>query len=243
MLKLPVRYYRMYPKNSPLGYCEEEVSIEIANTALLIIDVYGKGFTPEEKEELKVPSFYISDPENDRIVSELIPKVRDVAKESKMKVIYLTNHLSEALDENNEWRQMSIRTCGVDVLESWVEPNDILRHSNVIAPTSEEVLIKKQMYSGFFETELESALRNANIKNLVVVGFDANICLKYTLVDALYRNFRVFVLRDCVRTMEFPETEAENWANFMAIRHIETTIGYTATSEDFVESMRVAAKA
>jgi hypothetical protein len=43
--------------------------------------------------------------------------------------------------------------------------------------------------------------------------------------------------------MEFPETEAENWANFMAIRHIETTIGYTATSDDFVESMKVTAQA
>ena len=54
----------------------------------------------------------------------------------------------------------------------------------------------------------------------------------------MYRNFRVVVLRDCVRTMEFPETEAENWANFMAIRHIETAIGYTSTSSEFIAAAR-----
>ena len=132
---------------------------------------------------------------------------------------------------------MSIRTHGVDVLEAWTIPNEILIHSEVIAPDSEDTLIQKQMYSGFFETELESALRNANIKNIIAVGFDANICLKYTLVDAMYKNFQVIVLRDCIKTMEFPETLEGGWANFMAVRHIETAIGYTSTSQEFISAL------
>ena len=235
-MRLPVRFYRMYPKHSPLGYQHETLELSSAETALLIVDVYGKGFEPSELKGSVLPSFYESEPENDQIVSDLIPAVKSLALEKDMKVFYLTNYLSNALSENNEWRQMSIRTCGVDVLDAWQEPNDILRHSKVIAPGNESILIKKQMYSGFFETELESALRNAGVKNLIAVGFDANICLKYTLTDAMYRNFRVVVLRDCVRTMEFPETESGNWANFMAIRHIETAIGYTSTSAEFVKA-------
>jgi nicotinamidase-related amidase len=237
-MRLSARYYRMYPKHSPLGYQEDLLELSRSDTALLIVDVYGKGFGPSELGDSSLPSFYEAEPENDRIVSELIPSVKEAALKNEMKVFYLTNYLSSALNENNEWRQMSIRTCGVDVLDTWTEPNDILRHSKVIAPGKESVLIRKQMYSGFFETELESALRNSGIKNLIAVGFDANICLKYTLTDAMYRNFRVVVLRDCVRTMEFPETEAENWANFMAIRHIETAIGYTSTSSEFIAAAR-----
>jgi nicotinamidase-related amidase len=237
-MRLPARFYRMYPKHAPLGYQHETLELSSLDTALLVVDVYGKGFEDSELGESELPSFYEPEPENDRIVSELIPEVKRAALGNGLKIFYLTNYLSSALSENNEWRQMSIRTCGVDVLDAWQEPNDILRHSKVIAPGEESVLIKKQMYSGFFETELESALRNAGIKNLIAVGFDANICLKYTLTDAMYRNFRVVVLRDCVRTMEFPETESGNWANFMAIRHIETAIGYTSTSAEFVEAAR-----
>jgi nicotinamidase-related amidase len=127
-----------------------------------------------------------------------------------------------------------MRTLDVDVLEAWVEPNEILQHSQIIAPEGTDILIEKQMYSGFFETCLESALRNLQISNLVMVGFDASICLKYTAVDALYRNYRLVVLRDCIRTSEYPETADGEWANFLAIRHIETALGYTATSDDFI---------
>jgi ureidoacrylate peracid hydrolase len=129
---------------------------------------------------------------------------------------------------------MSLRTCDVDVLDAWREPNAILAHSKIIAPDDEDVVIQKQMYSGFFETSLDSTLRSRNIQNIVMVGFDSRICLGSTAVDALYRNYRVIVLRDCVRTFEFPETRDGEWANFMAIRQIETNIGYTATSAEFL---------
>ena len=233
-MKLPVRYYKNFPKGNPIGHFNEIIELDPENTALLIIDVYGKGFRENERDESKLPSLYLPDEDTEMIVKDLIPRVKKAAKSIDLKVIYLTNYLSPAMGPENEWRKMSIRTHGVDVLEAWTIPNEILIHSDVIAPSLGDTLIEKQMYSGFFETELESALRNANIKNLVVVGFDANICLKYTLVDALYRNFQIIVLRDCIRTMEFPETVEGGWANFMTVRHIETAIGYTSTSQEFI---------
>jgi hypothetical protein len=54
------------------------------------------------------------------------------------------------------------------------------------------------------------------------------------VTDAMYRNYRVIVLRDATRTREYPETEAEGWANFLAIRFIEANVGYTATTDEFV---------
>jgi ureidoacrylate peracid hydrolase len=37
--------------------------------------------------------------------------------------------------------------------------------------------------------------------------------------------------------MEFPETLEGGWANFMAVRHIETAIGYTSTSQEFISAL------
>jgi ureidoacrylate peracid hydrolase len=59
------------------------------------------------------------------------------------------------------------------------------------------------------------------------------------MVDALYRNYRVIVLRDCVKTQEYVETEKEGWANWFAIRFIEAHVGYTATSEDFLRACKI----
>jgi hypothetical protein len=54
---------------------------------------------------------------------------------------------------------MSIRTTGVDLLESSVPPTPVLEHAEVIAPEPGEPLIKKQKCSAVFETHLDSLLR------------------------------------------------------------------------------------
>jgi nicotinamidase-related amidase len=151
-------------------------------------------------------------------------------------VVYLSNYLSPAMSERTEWRNMSMRTVGVDVLEAWREPNDALAHSKIIAPEPTDHFIKKQHYSGFFETHLESLLKDLGARNLVMVGFDSRICLGTTAVDAMYRGYRVIVLRDCTRTYEFAETEHDQWANFVAIREIETIVGYTSTRDEWISA-------
>jgi nicotinamidase-related amidase len=138
---------------------------------------------------------------------------------------------------------MSLRTVGIDVLEAWREPNDVLTFSRVIAPEADDYVIKKQLYSGFFETHLDSLLRSLNARNLVTVGFDSRICLGTTVIDAMYRNYRVIVLRDSTATTEYVETQAEGWANWMAIRFIETCVGYTATAAEWIAACQAVASA
>ncbi len=235
-IRIAGRYYRQYPPDQPLGHAEEELALGVDDTAFLIVDVYGLGYD-DDGDTGETPEFYKGGAEanRDMVVNHIRP-ARDAARAAGMPVVYLTNYLAPSTTEGNEWRNMSIRTCGVDVLESWKEPNDILRHSEVIAPGPDDYLIKKQMYSGFFETHLESLLKDLGVRNLVAVGFDLRICLGTTVTDAMYRNYRVVVLRDCCRTREYPETEEGGWANFLGIRYIEANVGYTATSEDFVSA-------
>jgi ureidoacrylate peracid hydrolase len=234
-LTMTGRYYRLHPNfDAPLGHANDTLELPLDATALLLVDVYGAGFDDEDDGSLS--GIYTPDPAIRTMVRERIRPVKDAARGIGLPTIYLTNYLSPGLDEGNEWRNMSIRTCDVDVLEAWQEPTPILEHSKVIAPDDQDVVVRKQMYSGFFETNLDSVLRNRGVRNLVVVGFDSRICLGTTVTDALYRNYRVIVLRDCVRTFEFPETREGEWANFIAIRHIESNVGYTATADEFIEA-------
>lgn len=232
-IELMCRYYRRYPLGDPLGYAEEKLTLDTGDTVFLIIDVYGLGFD-EADQYGDVADFYReSVAANREIVVDYIKPAKVAAKRRGFPVIYLTNYLAPSTTASNEWRRMSIRTVNIDVLEAWEEPTDVLAYSDVIAPQEGDFVIKKQHYSGFFETHLESLLKELDARYLVVVGFDSLICLHATVLDALYRNYRVIVLRDCVATSEHPETEEDGWANWLAIRYIECTIGYTATSGDF----------
>lgn len=233
-ITLTGRYYRQYPSSTnPLGYAEERLDLTADETVFLMVDVHGRGFD-DVPADAGVPEFYAADPVAREIVRDRIVPAKQAAKRAGLPVVYLTNHLSPGLNESSEWRNMSMRTCDVDVLKAWREPNDILPFSAIVAPDDGDVLIQKQMYSGFFETSLDSTLRARGARNLVVVGFDTRICLGNTVTDAIYRGYRVVVLRDCTRTMEFPETRDGDMANFLAIRFIEANVGYTATADEFM---------
>lgn len=237
-ITIPSRYYRVYPTfDAPLGHAEENVALDVRQTAFLIVDVYGTGFE-EQVDDVDVPGIYEADAVMRSIVLDRIVPAKHASKAVGIRAVYLTNALSGGLNENSEWRNISLRATSVDVLREWREPNDILVFSGPVAPSDDDFLIRKQFYSGFFETCLDSTLRSLGVRNLVVAGFDSRICLGNTVTDAVYRGYRVIVLRDATRTFEYPETRDGEWANFIAIRYIETNVGYTATTADYLAACR-----
>ncbi len=234
------RYYRNYPVGAPLGHVEEQFELELDRTAFLIIDVYGQGYGDEAVSE-DVPEAYRKWAQDHRamVLDHIVP-AKAAAKRLGLPVVYLTNYLSPALTAQSQLRAISLRVDGVDLLEAWKEPNNILSISDVIAPGEGEFLVRKQLYSGFFETHLDSLLRSLDVVNLVAVGFESQVCLGTTLTDAMYRNYRVWAVRDAIATAEWPETAAGNWANFMAVRFIETHVGLTCTTRQWVEACAAA---
>jgi nicotinamidase-related amidase len=237
-IRLASRYYRTYPQGSPLGYAEETLELESGRTVFLLIDVYGLGFDSNpsgDESSAGVLEFYrrMVREHWDIVVNHIVPAKR-AAKTAGLPIVYLSNRLSPELNDRSEWRNLSLRAHGIDVLKEWQEPNDILAFSKIVAPEPGESAVEKQHYSGFFETRLDSLLRSMDARNLVCVGFDSRICLGTTLIDAMYRNYRVIALRDAIGTMEETETADGHWADFLATRFIETNVGYTATTGDWV---------
>jgi nicotinamidase-related amidase len=241
-MQLTGRYYQAYPIDKPKGYVEEILELNLDETVFLIIDVYGLGFDPDFKLG-DVHEIYKRDVLACRdIVINFIKPAKTAARELGVPIVYLTNYLAPSTTENNEWRKMSLRTCGVDILEAWKEPTDVLRHSKIIAPEPSDFVIKKQHYSGFFETHLESLLKELGARNLIAVGFNSFICLHATIMDALYRNYRVIALRDAIGSHEYPETQEGRWVNWLAVRFIESNVGYTSTTQEFIAACKSAAE-
>jgi ureidoacrylate peracid hydrolase len=236
-LKIPGRYYRMYPPEAYLGHAEEMLDLALEQTAFMLIDVYGLGYSPGEPEPVRPALFYQGSTEVERrVMVDHIKPALDAARRIGLPIIYVNNANQMVAAQHSEFASVLARTHGLTVEERWETDPVEFRFSKLVAPQPGEYVVRKQMYSGFFETCLESLLRNLGIKNLVVVGFAANACLQSTLNDALYRNYRIVLLRDCTAAMEYHDTIEEQTITRYVIRHIEAFLGYTATSQDFVRS-------
>jgi len=217
-LALRARYRREYPKHAPLGEAEDDVLVSVRDAALLLIDVY-----PREGP-------------HGEVVKSVIAPAKAAARRAGIPAVYLTNHLAASTVASSQWRQLWLRTLGADVLETWAEPSDELRYLPDIAPADGDIVVEKQHYSGFAETELDSVLKSLAARDLFLVGFDARICVAATATDALSHDYRVFVLREAVATTDAHDIGGAGAAYKHALRYIEACAGYTVGVHDFISA-------
>lgn len=67
-----------------------------------------------------------------------------------------------------------------------------------LAPREGEYVLEKHAYSGFYGTSLDHILRSLGVDTVVLVGLDADICVRHTAADAFFRGYKVVVVRDAV---------------------------------------------
>lgn len=75
------------------------------------------------------------------------------------------------------------------------ELDELLR--NVEKPGG-DISIKKPTYDAFFNTDLDQQLKSRGIKNLIVVGVLANVCVFHSAAHGALLGYNVFVPADCI---------------------------------------------
>ena len=69
-----------------------------------------------------------------------------------------------------------------------------------LRPERGDISINKYRMSGFFDTELDSVLRNAAITTVLFAGVNSDQCVLATLTDAACLGYDVILLEDCAGT-------------------------------------------
>ncbi|AJW99635.1 Maleamate amidohydrolase [Burkholderia gladioli] len=67
-----------------------------------------------------------------------------------------------------------------------------------LAPAAGELVVRKQVPSAFFGTQLAPWLTQRAVRTLLVAGAVTSGCVRASVVDAMSFGFRPFVLSDCV---------------------------------------------
>ena len=65
-----------------------------------------------------------------------------------------------------------------------------------LKPEKKDYVLEKRVYSGFFETGLDSLLRNLRVDTLILAGLHTNICVRHTAADAFFRGYKIKVPKD-----------------------------------------------
>ena len=174
------------------------------------------------------------------------------ARKARMRVAYVHNDMRLVADPGNMASELWSKTKVVEgaMFESWrkISPDFKPVYLDAVAPREGEPNFPKWMWSGFRDTFLDQHLRSWGIETLFVVGYSQRACLHYTCAEAMGRNYRVILLRDCSNApgeIEMPDTVDENlpqggWVQEMMLRNFEHLIGYTTTSAEFIAAARTA---
>ena len=70
-----------------------------------------------------------------------------------------------------------------------------------LAPSTKDYLVRKRTYDPFFATDLDLLLRQKNIRNLIVTGTVANICVLHAAGSADLRGYEVIVPIDTISAL------------------------------------------
>lgn len=95
-----------------------------------------------------------------------------------------------------------------------------------------DLCVDKHRISGFWDTPLDSILRNLGTRTILFAGVNTDQCVLHTLTDANFLGYGCVLLEDCCATTS-PAfcTEATLW-------NVRKCFGFVATSADVIESLR-----
>jgi nicotinamidase-related amidase len=83
-----------------------------------------------------------------------------------------------------------------------------------LEPQEGDHVLPKRFYSAFYETGLDSLLRQSGVDTLIICGQHTHICVRHTAADALYRGYRIVVPPDAVES--FTEEDHESGLEYLS---------------------------
>ncbi|MFL6727177.1 MAG: cysteine hydrolase family protein [Sphingomicrobium sp.] len=96
-----------------------------------------------------------------------------------------------------------------------------------------DIWVDKHRISGFWDTPLDSILRNLNVSTLLFAGINADHCVYATLMDANFHGYDTIMLEDCVATT------SPDFCMQATLHNVRFCFGFTTTSATVISAIEV----
>ncbi len=130
----------------------------------------------------------------------------------------------DALLQNAGLALHACRNAGIPIIytQHWLDPHgiDALRRETLddgrplhsvaghagaeihprLTPQPADIIVRKQRFSGFHETNLDLILRRMDVEHLIMFGIWSEACFETTVWDAIWRDYRITIVKDACGT-------------------------------------------
>jgi ureidoacrylate peracid hydrolase len=110
-----------------------------------------------------------------------------------------------------------------------------------LAPEPADLQIYKHRFSGFYQTELDTTLKQHGIRYLIVTGCTTSICVESTIRDAMFRDYSCILLADCCAEPIGHQLSRSNHEASLLV--VEVLFGWVSSSDAFTRALSAGAAA
>ena len=198
-------------------------------TAILVIDMINAFVAPD------APLFI----ETGHQLAPALGKFLHFCRKNDMQIIYaVQSYRADGADlqKNNrrcDWSQNGTRlisgTWDCEIYEA-------------CKPEEKDIVIQKQHYNAFYNTDLLSFLRSDNTDTVVITGVCTDVSCFYTAREAFNQNYKVILIEDLCGTTAWPDfgygavTAKEQ--HLAAINNLAATSAQVMSSQNFYNSVK-----
>ncbi|MGB6179374.1 cysteine hydrolase family protein [Carnobacterium sp.] len=204
--------------------------LDLETTALIIIDMqrdflYPGGFGEQLGNDVSTTNSIIPN----------VKRVLDKAREKEMLVIHTREgHRPDLTDLP---ASKSKRGGGIGeegpmgrILVRGEYGHDIV---DELQPIEGEVILDKPGKGAFYQTDLETILKNKNIKSLILAGVTTHVCVQSTIREANDRGYECLMLEDCCAAFDKKDHED----SIRMINQQGGIFGWTTESKNLLEAI------
>ncbi len=186
------------------------MNLEPDTTAVVVVDMQN-GFCHPDGSLYAPGSEAVIEP-----IAELVER----AREAGATIVYTRDvHPPEQFEDTHYYDEFE--RWGEHVLEGSWEAEIV----EELPAEEADLIVEKHTYDAFHETELEGWLNARGIRDLVLCGTLANVCVLHTAGSAGLRDFRPLLVHDCIGAIEDDHHE-------YALEHADFLFGEVVESDD-----------
>jgi nicotinamidase-related amidase len=182
----------------------DDIHLDPATTALLVIDVQNTYLEPKEtpEETARWQPFF------DRMHDTVIPNTKQLIADCRARGVEIVYARITSLKSDGRDRSLAQKKPGFNYL---LLPRDEAGGQIVpeLAPEPDDIVVLKTTDSALTGTNLRMLLRNMDIKDVVVCGIFTDQCVSSTVRSLVDESFGVVLVEECcaAATMELHEAE------------------------------------
>lgn len=170
----------------------EEI-IDLKHSAILIVDVQNDLFS----EGGHFHRFQKDISMMREIHPRLVGFIQEARKLGILRIFMQQTTLKSGLSDSPAWIYFRTRAHRIS---SDFTIDGTWGHAIVsdLSPRDDEPIVKKHRSSAFVNTNLDLLLRNNGIKSVIITGAVTEGCVLATAIDALFYDYYVVVVKDCI---------------------------------------------